>query len=518
MKNSTKLVAAIDIGSHALYLKIVEMDQNARMKVLENIRRTISLGRDTFAIGKINFETLNETCEILKGFKQMMADYKIKSYTAVATSAIREATNRDYILDQIKLKTGLNINVLTNSEERYLAFQAINDHVAAFNELRKENCIIIDIGSGSIQFSIYDDDKLILSKNIKLGSLRIREILSKLEGRTLNFPKVMEEYIESNIDNFILFQNNRVFKHLIAIGGEIKLINKLCTAKDREDFNQSILRADFLDRYNELLYLSPHTIIKKYHVPQENSDILLPTMMVLKKFIDVTTSDKIYTPTINLVDGVISEMLEKNKQEETNILEADVLSLCRTIGAKFKYQQEHAEDVENKSLILFNSLKKLHGLGKRERTLLQLAAILHDIGKFISYSNHYVNSYNAIMSSDILGLNETELKIVANIAKYHSTISPSLNHESYMSLDGASRLIVSKLVAIIRIADALDRSHKQKITDIKVKYAGKEVIITVSSTEDILLEQWTFELKSEFFKEVFGVTPILKIGRTVSNV
>ncbi|MDW5299190.1 MAG: HD domain-containing protein [Sedimentibacter sp.] len=518
MKNKNQLIAAIDIGSHSLRMKIVEMNLNFEVKILENIRRNISLGRDTYAMGKISFDTLNETCKILKGFKQLMTDYNITTYVAVATSAVREAANRDFILDQIKIKTGFHINVITNSEERYLIFKAIKNQMKNYRHLREENCIIVDIGSGSIQVSMYDNDKLILSKNIKLGFLRIRELLSDLQGRTLNFPKIMEEYIESNIDNLMLFHNIRTFKNLIVIGGEIKLINTLCISDNKADFNKYILKEDFLRVYNAFLFLSPQSIVKDYKITQESSDILLPTMMILKKFLDITTNDMIYTPMVTLVDGVVSDVIEKRNPNSTNELQCDILSLCRLIGEKFQYQKKHAEDVENKSLILFNSLKKLHGLNNREKFLLQIAAILHDVGKYISFNKHYINSYNVILASDILGLSDNETKIVANVARYHSSVVPSHTHENFISLDEQSRIVVSKLAAIIRIADALDRSHKQKIKDMTVTYNGNIVIINVASSDDVLLEQWTFEMKSEFFREVFGVSAILKVKKVASDV
>ncbi len=518
MKNESQLIAAIDIGSHSLCMKIIEINNMLEIKTLEHLRHAISLGRDTYAMGKISYETLNETCDILKGFKQLMNDYNIKVYKAVATSAVREAANKDNILDQIKIKTGFHINVITNSEERYLIFKAIKDNMNIYNNIRSENCIIVDIGSGSIQVSIYDDDKLTLSRNLKLGSLRIREILSDLEGRTLNFPRVMEEYIESSIDNLKLFHHNKTFKNLIVIGGEIRLINKLCISENKADLNKYIFSEDFLNIYNKMLYLSPQSITKNYNIPQESSDILLPTMMILKKFLDITTNHMIYTPLVTLVDGVISDIIERKNPYSLGVLQQDILSLCRLIGEKFNYQKNHAEDVENKSLILFNALKKIHGLGAREKFLLQIAAILHDTGKYVSFNKHYVNSYNVIMASDILGFSKNEMKIIANVARYHSGEIPSSNHLNFINLSEQSRIIVSKLSAIIRIADALDRSHKQKIKDMTVKCTDYEVIINVTASEDILLEKWTFEIKSEYFKEVFGVAPILKVKKEISNV
>lgn len=515
-KDKSRLLAAIDVGSHALSMKIVEVDKAMEVKVLEHLRRSISLGRDTFAMGKVSFETVEETCEILKGFKQLMLDYNIKTYRAVATSAVREAQNRDYIVDQIKLKTGLNIDVIGNSEERFLTYKALRDKMQDYRSIRREGAIVVDIGFGSIQVSIYDNDRLTLSQNIKLGSLRIREVLSTLEGRTLNFPRILEEYIAGSIDTLKLFQNQELLRNFIALGGETRIIGKLCNKSGEMESLKYILKERFEEIYRELMYKSMQVISKDYSVPQESADLLLPSMMIFKKFLDITTAEKVYTPMVSLVDGVVSDMCCKkfNIGGDEDFI-CDILSSARFIAERYRYDSEHAKAVEEKALCLFDALGKLHGLGERERLLLQLAAILHDTGKFINSNEHYVHSYEIVMASDLLGISKEELEIVANVSRYHSSIVPTQDHPNFEKMDKSRRLVVAKLAAIIRIADALDRSHRQKVKNMRVNIEDEEVVIRVETASDMLLEEWTFETKAEFFQEVFGVAPVLKTKRKV---
>jgi exopolyphosphatase / guanosine-5'-triphosphate,3'-diphosphate pyrophosphatase len=223
----SQLAAAIELGSHALSMKIVEIGKNMEIKTLESLSKPVDLGKDTFATGWVSFETLVETCEILKGFKKLMADYNVKIYRAVATTAVREAMNREYIVDQIKLKTGLDIDVIGNSTERYFAYNALREHLPNYKDIRKEGGIIIDIGFGSTQVYIMSNDRLEESINIKLGSLRVREILSALEGRTLNFPRVLDEFIAGKIDTSDFFKNESLFRNIVLIGGDVKMISKL---------------------------------------------------------------------------------------------------------------------------------------------------------------------------------------------------------------------------------------------------------------------------------------------------
>ncbi|MDK2933447.1 MAG: exopolyphosphatase / guanosine-5-triphosphate,3-diphosphate pyrophosphatase [Clostridiales bacterium] len=514
MNHKSQIIAGIDVGSHILSMKIAEVQKDSQVKTLELLQQPISLGRDTFAMGKVSFETVDKTCEILKGFKQLMSDYKIKIYRAVATSAVREAQNRDYIVDQIKLKTGLNIDVINNSEERFLIYRSIEESIPSYKTLRNEGAMIVDIGSGSIQVSIFSQNCLVFSQNIKLGSLRIREVLSSIEGRTLNFPKILEEYIASNIDRLKIFLPQDTFRNFIALNGEIKTISRLCNKTKDYKKLKYIHKKSLEEIYTALMYQSTDVIVKNYGLSYDRADVLLPSMMIFKKFLDMTAADGLYVPLVTLADGIIYDLVDKNfniKREQGFI--EDIISSAKFLAARYQYDPLHAEDVEQKSLVLFDALHKLHGLGNRERLLLQLAAILHDTGKYINLTEHYIHSYELIMASDLIGLSKEELEIIANVSRYHSRVVPRHSHENFLKLEEKNRVIIAKLVAIIRIADALDRSHKQKIKNMKVDHEDKKIMIRAETTQDTLLEEWTFETKAEFFQEVFGVTPILKMKR-----
>lgn len=516
--SKSQLAAAIELGSHALSMKIVEVGKNMEIRTLESLRKSVDLGRDSFATGWVSFETLVETCEVLKGFKKLMGDYNVKTYRAVATTAVREARNREYIVDQVKLKTGLDIDVIDNSTERYFAYSALREHLPNYGDIRKEGGIIADIGFGSSQVYMQRGGRLEVSLNLKLGSLRVKEILSALEGRTLNFPKVLEEFIDGKIDTVEFFKNREYFRNIVLIGGDTRMISKLNHRINGDKKKNYVMRKDFDEFYREVLYKSPQAIMKELELEFESAEILLPTIMIFKKFFDRTAADRFFTPLITILDGLAVDICRKKLiGEEKDELEKDALSLTRSIAGKFRYDKAHAEDVEKKALLIFDETRKLHGLGQRERLLLQLAAIMHDCGKFISNNEHYLQSYNIVLASEIPGVTRGEQEIIANVARYHSGIGPENSHPNFEALDDQSRLVVAKLSAIIRIADALDRSHKQKVKDMKVEWESSRLTVKVESLQDMLLEEWTFESKAEFFKTVFGVIPEIKIRKVMTN-
>jgi exopolyphosphatase/guanosine-5'-triphosphate,3'-diphosphate pyrophosphatase len=515
-KNRSELIAGIDIGSHYLRMKISEVNEKGEVKTIENLKRAISLGKDTFNIGKVRFETLEKACEILKGFKRVLKEYNVKTYRAVATSAIREAENREYIIDQIKLKTGLNIDVIDSAEEKFLTYKSIRENLPNYKKFRNEGALIVDVGSGSSEISIYNNGHLVFSKSIRIGSLRIKEVLSSLERRTLDFPNILEEYIESTLDAIADYRLQKEIKNFIALGGEILTISKLCNKTNNYEELKFIKMEDFLRLYEELMYKPVHQLIDKYNLSIETASILLPSVMLFKKFLDMTSSEGVYAPLVSLRDGIISDIIDKKYNTSRNKeFNEDIISSVRYMAQRYMYNNNHSYDVEEKALILFDSLKKLHGLGDRERLLLQIASILHDIGKFINLNQHYLSSYNIIISSNLIGISKSELEMIANIVRYHSDVVPSYEHENFKKLSEKNRVTVAKLVSMLRMADSLDSSHKQKIKNVKVSLKGRNVIIKGESVLDSLLEEWTFETKSEFFKEVFGYLPILKIQRVM---
>jgi exopolyphosphatase/guanosine-5'-triphosphate,3'-diphosphate pyrophosphatase len=517
MKKS-EIIAAIDVGSHALRMKIAQISSHGEIKTLELLRYPVSLGRDTYAMGKVSFKTVDETCEILKGFKKLMADYRVKIYRVIATSAVREAQNRDYIADQIRLKTGLNLEIVSNAEERFLTYKAIRENLSDHEKVRQEGAMIVDIGSGSIEVSVYRDGHLAMSQNIKLGSLRLREVLSSIEGRTLNFPKILEEYISSSMDRIHVTKGREKYENFIALGGEIRIIGDICNKEEGKEQRKFIEKESFIQLYNTLMHKSIYSIGHEYGVSQERADILLPSMMIFKKFLDKTQAPVIHTPLVSLRDGIISDIVDKqfHTRREEEFIE-DIISSARVQGKRYKYDEAHAREVEAKALVFFDELKKLHGLGKRERLLLQLAAILHDIGKYIDLNRHYVHSYHIIMALELMGISREEKHIIANVARYHSRAVPSDYHENFRELNEKNKVIAAKLIAIIRLADALDRSHRQKVEEMKIVLDDKKVLVKVDVADDFLLEEWTFETKAEFFEEVFGVTPALKTKRMMKH-
>ncbi len=493
-------------------MKIGELDSEGNFKLLDSYRKIAVLGHDTFTHGKLTFASVEKVCHILKNFKKSMKDYHVQIHKAMTTSAIREASNKDYILDQIKINTGLNIEVIDNSQEQYLTHKAIKKSLVDFEQIIEEGAVVAVIGAGSIQITLYDESKLISSQNIKLGALRIREVLSSLERETTKYYQILEEYIIASIEDLDFFKKTSNYTHFIAVGGEISIINRIINSDDDKAVNL-IGRQDFEDLYESLLNKSTDEIVTEYDIEDERAEILLPSIVLYKKFLDYANTDKIIVPQITLTDGIIIDIFEEqniSKKKEPSVRE--IIDSVEMIAKKYHYNNQLNLQVENSALFIFDKTKTLHGL-KTERLFLQLACILYDIGKYISIDKYQIHSYYIIRSLAVFGMSKEQMEIIANIVRYHTMDIPSFNDENYKNLSKNERVIVAKCAAIIRLAVAIDRSHHKKIEITSVRRKNKQVIIKGKSTENTLLEQWTFKKKADFFREVFGLYPVLNIKR-----
>lgn len=500
-----KLFAAIDVGSYELEMKIFQLSPRKGITMLNHIRHIIELGKDTYVTGRVSFKHIDEVCEILFDFTRVMKEYQVEDYVAYTTSSIREASNRDIILDRIKVKTGLDVKMLSNSEQRFLGYKALSIK-PEFLSYIQEGTAIVDVGAGSIQISLFDRDSLVTTQNIKLGSLRIRELLYKLSNDRQHFNRLVEELVNNDIQTFKkLYLKDRSIKNIIAMGDYIGYF-----AKDSCKEPDCMTREQFFKRFTKLISKSAVEISEQIGITEEQASILIPCVQVFKNLIDETETNKIWFPGTDLCDGIGAEYgINQSKLSVAHDFHEDIINAARIISKRYKGNQNHISILEKNVITIYDAMKKYHGLGNSERTLLQIAAILHDCGKYISMSQPGEASYNIIMSTEIIGLSHRERQIIANVVKHNTEDFFEDNDDQYTG-DSRDYMTVIKLVAILRVANAMDRSHKQKFKNSKAVIKDDTLVITTYAKEDITLEKGLFSRKAAFFEEVYGIKPILK--------
>lgn len=507
-----KVFAAIDVGSYELSMKIYEITGKGNLKVIDSIRKRIELGTDTYNTGKISSERVDELCKTLLEFKTIMKSFKVDDFKIYGTSAIRETQNTLIIIEQIMLRTGLNVEVLSNSEQRFLHLKAVASKREKFEELIENGSVIVDIGGGSIQVSTFDKGHIFATQNIRLGILRIREILADLEAKTTNYASLVSELVDNHFYYFNeLYMNNLKVENVIVVDDYISVIIQKAFGKD------IVSTEEFKKFYKEVREENPADLAKKYGLSGEYASLLIPSVILVRKLVKLAGAVKVWVPGVSLADGMVYEYAQlDNLMKNSHDFEEDVAYNAHEIADRYRSNKKRCELVEKIALKLFDETKKIHGLTKRDRFLLRIASILSDCGKYMSLEDAAECSYVIIMANEMIGISQVEREIIANIVKFnkaHFEYYSELSRDS--AIDKDSYLTMVRLAALFRLADGICRSYKTKVKDIKISLKDSTLLISADSDEPLILEKGFFERKAGLFFEAFAIKPELVHKRNV---
>lgn len=513
---AVKTFAAIDVGSYELAMKIFEISPKVGLKEIDHIRHKIELGTESYGQGKISIERVNELCDVLGDFKNIMESYKVDAYKAYATSAVREAKNTVLVLDTIESRTGLKVNVISNSEQRFLDYKAIASKGEGFKKIIEKGTAIVDLGGGSLQVSLFDKDSLVITQNIRLGVLRIRDRLMAMQAKPSRYAELVGELVDNQLEVLKKMHfKGREIENIIFVDDYFSPVMQnpqICG--DKKGY---LSREGCMEFVKMLQEKSRQEIAVSLGMEEEKVSLMFCSAILVKRMLELMDAKLLWAPGVTLCDGMAYEYAEKNRLITLeHDFEKDILACCETISKRYMGSRKRSESVENISLTIFDSIKKIHGLKKRDRFLLQLSARLYDCGKYISMLNAGECSYNIIMSTEIIGLSHLEREMVANIVRYNR-----MDFEYYgemarrMNIDQDAYVTVAKLTAILKLANGLDRSHKQKFKKVKAVLKDNELILNVDTTEDITLEKSLIRAKADFFEEVYSIKPVIRQKKRV---
>lgn len=504
--------AAIDIGSYETSMKIFEFSKKNGFRELSDVRYRLELGRGAYSRGQLDVSMVDSLCEILVDFKKMMREFGAEDYRACATSAFRELDNAILIIEQIYQRTGIRVEVLSNAEQHFLGYKSIAAIETGFKKMIQKGTAILDVGGGSLQVSLFDKDSLVTTQSLKIGSLRIRERLKELEKQNTHYDQLIEEFIRNDLMAFQrLYLKDGNIKNVILMGDLLT-----DTIFKEELVDRIITREEFNKRYDNTVYKTEEVLAEELGMEAEYASLAIPTMVICKNFLDIFNAESIWAPGVSLLDGLAFDFGEKKKFiKSVHNFENDILVASRNIAKRYSSGKNHIQGTTDLALAIFDSMKKIHGMGQRERLLLQIAVQLHDCGKYVSLRDVAECSYQIIMATEIIGLSTEERQIIASAVRYNTTEFVYYNekNDDGSGLDRNRYVLVAKLTAILRLANAMDRSHYQKVEGLRAVLKDRELQLSIDSSRDVSLELGLLKDKVKFFEEVFGIRLVLRRKR-----
>lgn len=511
---SPKEVAVIDIGTTAIRMVIAQPLESGEFQILESLHQDVQLGRDTFSTQKIDRRTIEDCVRTLKSFRSLMEQYQITDpnrIRSVATSAVREASNRVAFLDRIYMATGLTVSIADEADVSRLLYHSVSSELHRYKKLTQGDTVIIEMAGGSTELLFLSRGRVQFSHTYRIGSFRMRYLLESSEAPVSSQKAIMVNHIQRFLEQIEYDFNFEKPPALLLLGGEARFVSQLLgkDAPKKGLFQVSAKRLN--DISNEILSRSTDEVVELYNRSFPDADTLGPALLSYVMMAKYFKAREIYISQRTMRDGLLAEM--KSGSSISPEIQEHVVQAALDIGRKYHFHKGHATCVAKLATALFDDLQNEHRLDDRSRFLLHIAALLHEIGYFISSQSHHRHSKYLIENSEIFGLGSRDLAIVAMIARYHRRASPRASHEGYSRLDRADRTIVTKLSAILRVADALDRSHSQRIKHIECKIEKDLFVIQIPKVPDLTLERIALSEKGSLFEEVYGLKPFLRSKR-----
>ena len=453
--NFDSTAAAIDIGSNAIRMIIGQLGPDGNIQVLENLHKTVLLGHDTFSSGRIGRKVMQNAIGILREFSNVLKAYKVSCCRVVATSAVREASNADVFLDRVMIATGVEVEIIDTSEESRLMVTAIYNKIDRNDKLLKGNVLVVEAGGGSTLLTLVHDGDIIASHSIGLGAVKLLEEYYNWQSAWTEVYQQAIYRLNSFVDTTrSLISLNKVDK-LILLGSDIRFV--AYRAGEPEVDNVIKLPSETFQKYvKRMQKLSPSELAMKYNdITLSTAETLNPAFAIYQALLKMTEVNKIYVPLVNMREGILADIFHTSAGTNQDFTWREAIHSAHALAEKYQIFPEEYETIVHWCKRLFEDLSSLHNLKSRFSVLLEIAAILHRVGTFISTRAYHKHTFYIISSSEIFGLDNADLNLVAQVARYHRRSFPKNTHSDYISLPREQRMNINKMAAILRVAISL---------------------------------------------------------------
>jgi len=510
MKTPKKNLAAIDIGTNSFHLIVVEIDTSTgRFKILDREKEIVRLGSGSTDMKYLSEAAMERGVETLKRFKDI-ADSLGAPVRAIATSAVREALNKDEFIRLVQTETGVRMETASGVEEARLIYLGILQALPIY----ARKILMVDIGGGSTEFLVGQRGKIQYSNSLKVGAVRLTQRFFKdaeLDSRSIHECR---RYVAGMLAPVVRSVGKYRPEVVVGSSGTITNIARMVAFERGEEETESVNNFTFTQ--HEMTDVVKNILDARDATGRSGlggldpgrADIIPAGAIILEQILKELNIKSMTVSEYALREGIVLDTI----QQEKTYRKADHLGDIRYgsvvhLATLFHNEQRHAAQVAKLALRIFDQTARLHRLGEKERGYLESAAMLHEIGLFVSHDQHHRHSYYLIRNAELLGFTENEKEIIANVARYHRKSHPKMKHEGYRKLDADDQRVVTVLASILRIADGLDRSHSSRVSDIRCRKVDGTLRMHLKKRGGAALdlEMWGADRKKSLFEDTFGL-------------
>jgi len=490
------LVGAIDVGSNAMRLGIAAQDDQGVPRLIQRYREPVRLGHDAFTTGIISPQTMDEAVEAFRQFRRILDQHHVEKYRATATSAMRDAANGCELIARIAEETGIQLNLISGEEEARLVHYSISRRV----DLSNQFTLLIDMGGGSVEVTLCDDGEIISAQSFKIGTVRLLEMLGQ-EGE-VNI--LLSKYRDGTRKKLSEQIGRRKTKQCVATGGNAAAIGELACQLLNTAAPDQISLAQLDELIRTLAELSFEERIRDLGLRPDRADVILPAAMVFHEIMVLAGAETMIMPEASLLDGVMLDMVD-NEQRTFNSQRRNLLAWARSLKKKYHVDRKYGKHVAKLALELFDQMHGLHGLGHRNRLLLELAAKVHEIGMYVRVGGHHRHAAYLISVAPLLGLSAEEKTLLAQVVRYQRKAAPNETHELFAALNAEDQQTVWQLSALLRLAIALNKERRNRVEDVEVEINSQDITLHLEGHGDLLLERWAALKTSAYIEQAFGL-------------
>ncbi|MDI9393992.1 MAG: Ppx/GppA phosphatase family protein [Euryarchaeota archaeon] len=510
-----RVVAFIDIGTNSVRLLLVRVSPNGSYQPLTKQKETVRLGDQVFIDRILQPQAMERATFVCKKFMELARAYRTEEIIAVATSATRDASNKVQLLEMIKKEANIEVCTISGSEEARLIYLGVSSGL----RLGDTKAIFIDIGGGSTEVSVGDQNHCYSLHSLNLGSIRLTNMF--LPDETGPVSKERYDQIKAHIRrksaNLIKELSSYTIGCAVGSSGTIENLAKIAFVYLRKTASESFEKLEYEDLKEIVRAMCALPLEERRKFPGINSqraDIILAGAAIIETLMEELKLPEITVSKRGLREGLLVDYISKSEFSymltQMSVRKRSIMQL----GLSCNFDEEHAHLVTRLALELFDSIQALgvYEFKESERELLEYGATLHDIGKFLSYDTHQAHAYHLIKESNLPGFQPEEIEIIANLAYFHRKSTPKKKHPNLAGLSKESAKSIGALSSLLRIAEGLDRTHTGSVSHVRFYIASTEsLVLEIHAQRECQLEIWEVEKHKKFFKKTFGYSFQFKV-------